>query len=241
MRHGSSRSGPGRRHAEAHRSGRAGLLRASVLGANDGILSTGALLLGVASADASRSAVLTAGVAGMVAGAASMAMGEYVSVSSQRDAERAEEAIEAIELEADPDGELTELQGIYERRGVSSDLAREVAVQLMAKDALGAHMRDELGQTEVSRARPIQAALSSFVSFSLGAAIPLVVAALAGSGTRSIAIAVATLVGLLILGAIAADLGGANKARGSLRVGLGGAIALGLTFGVGSLLGTTVG
>ncbi|CAN5471077.1 VIT family protein [soil metagenome] len=212
-----------------------------MLGANDGILSTGALLLGVASADASRNAILTAGIAGLVAGAASMAMGEYVSVSSQRDAERAESAVEARELETDPIGELAELQGIYMRRGVSSDLAREVAEQLMAKDALGAHLRDELGQNEQSRARPIQAALTSFVSFGLGAAIPLIVAAVAGSGARSAAIVAATLVGLLILGAVAADLGGAHRTKGSLRVGVGGAIALALTFVVGSLLGTAVG
>ena len=222
-------------------SGRASWLRATVLGANDGILSTGALLLGVASADGSRSAVLTAGVAGLVAGAASMAMGEYVSVSSQKDAETAEQAVEERELSADPAGELAELTAIYESRGVSPDLAAAVATELMESDALGAHLRDELGQTEVSRARPIQAAVTSFFSFAVGAAIPLLVAAISGDGARSIAIVLATLVGLVMLGALAARLGGAGIAKGALRVGVGGAIALALTFGVGSLFGTAVG
>lgn len=233
--------GPGRRHAESHVSGRAGWLRASVLGANDGILSTGALLLGVAGAGASRSAVLTAGVAGLVAGAASMAMGEYVSVSSQKDAEAAERSLEEHELAIDPGGELIELTSIYESRGVSPDLAAAVASELMGADALAAHMRDELGQTDASRARPIQAAVTSFFSFAVGAAIPLGVAAIAGDGMRSMAIVVATLVGLIMLGALAARLGGAGLAKGAVRVGVGGAFALALTFGVGSLLGTSVG
>jgi len=228
------------RHRESHRSGRTGWLRASVLGANDGILSTGALLLGVASAEASRSAVLTAGVAGLVAGAASMAMGEYVSVSSQKDAERAERAVEAGELERDPAGELTELTGIYEARGLSKELAAQVAEQLMATDALGAHLRDELGQNEVTRARPFEAAWTSFFSFALGAVIPLGVAALASDALRGLAVAIATFVGLLGLGALAARLGGASIARGSLRVGIGGAAALALTFVVGTIFGTTV-
>lgn len=212
-----------------------------MLGANDGILSTGALLLGVASANGTRTAVMTAGVAGLVAGAGSMAMGEYVSVSSQKDSERADRAVEALELQVDPDGELVELKGIYESRGLTSDLAGAVAEQLMAKDPLEAHLRDELGQHDTTRARPMEAAISSFFAFSLGAVIPLAVAALAGDDGRGLAIAVATLVGLLALGALAAHLGGANLARGSLRVGIGGAIALALTFGVGSLLGTATG
>lgn len=212
-----------------------------MLGANDGILSTGALLLGVASANASRSAVLTAGVAGLVAGAASMAMGEYVSVSSQKDAERAERSVEASELEHDPDGELAELQGIYESRGLTPELAGQVAAQLMAKDPLGAHLRDELGQNEATMARPMEAALSSFFSFAVGAVIPLGVAAVAGDGIRGLAIAVSTLVGLLALGALAAQLGGARLARGALRVGIGGAIALALTFAVGTVFGTATG
>jgi len=216
-------------------------LRATVLGANDGILSTGALLLGVVSADASRSAVLTAGIAGMVAGAGSMAMGEYVSVSSQKDSEHADRAAEAAELEADPEGEQAELKGIYVARGLTPALAAEVAEQLMADDPLEAHLRDELGQNETTLARPMEAAVSSFFSFALGALIPLVVAALAGSSARGLAIATATLLGLLALGALAARLGGANLARGSLRVGIGGAIALGLTFGIGSVLGTAIG
>ena len=212
-----------------------------MLGANDGILSTGALLLGVASANGTRTAVMTAGVAGLVAGAGSMAMGEYVSVSSQKDSERADRAVEALELEADPDGELVELKNIYESRGLTSDLAGAVAEQLMAKDPLEAHRRDELGQHDTTRARPMEAAISSFFAFALGAVIPLAVAALAGDGVRGLAIAVATLVGLSALGALAAQLGGANLPRGSLRVGIGGAMALALTFGVGSLLGTATG
>lgn len=212
-----------------------------MLGANDGILSTGALLLGVASANGTRTAVMTAGVAGLVAGAGSMAMGEYVSVSSQKDSERSDRAVEALELEMDPDGELAELKGIYESRGLTSELAGAVAEQLMANDPLEAHLRDELGQHDTTRARPMEAAISSFFAFAVGAVIPLAVAALAGDGVRGLAIAVATLVGLLALGALAAKLGGANLARGSLRVGVGGAIALALTFGVGSLLGTATG
>ncbi|MHB1139860.1 MAG: VIT1/CCC1 transporter family protein [Microthrixaceae bacterium] len=238
--HDPQRHGGSPRHREVHRAGRSGWLRAAVLGANDGILSTGALLLGVASADASRSVVLTAGVAGLVAGAASMAIGEYVSVSSQRDAERADRAVEARELARDPVGEHAELTGIYVGRGLTRELASEVATQLMRDDALGAHLRDEHGQHESNRARPFQAAWSSFVSFAVGAALPLLVAAVAGFGMRVPAIAVATLVGLLGLGALAAGLAGAPVARGAVRVGIGGVIALALTFLVGQLLGSTV-
>ncbi|CAB4740464.1 unannotated protein [freshwater metagenome] len=231
--------GPARRHLESHKSSRTSWLRASVLGANDGILSTGALLLGVASAGADETQILFAGIAGLTAGAASMALGEYVSVSSQRDVELAERTIEAKEIEEDPEGELAELTGIYESRGLTPELAGSVALQLMAHDPLEAHLRDELGQSELTLAKPLEAAVSSFFSFAVGAALPLAVAALAPAGIRAIAIAVATLVGLLALGAVAARLGGASLARGALRVGIGGAIALGLTFAIGSLLGTS--
>lgn len=229
-----------RRHGEVHRSDRSGWLRATVLGANDGILSTGALLLGVVSAGAGRGAVLTAGLAGVAAGAGSMAMGEYVSVSTQRDTEQADRAMEERELAHDPEGELAELQGIYEARGLSADLAHQVAVELTAGDALAAHLRDELGLTHAQRARPLQAAVSSFFSFAIGALIPLLAAALAAAGVRGAAVTVATLAGLLVLGALGARLGGAAMGRGSLRVGVGGAMALGLTYGIGALIGTAV-
>jgi VIT1/CCC1 family predicted Fe2+/Mn2+ transporter len=229
-----------RRHGEVHHSGRSNWLRATVLGANDGLLSTGALLLGVVSAGAGRAAVLTAGIAGVAAGAASMAMGEYVSVSTQRDTERADLATESRELAADPEGEAAELTSIYVARGLTPELARVVSGQLMETDALGAHLRDELGMTETTRARPMQAAVSSFVSFAVGALVPMAAAALGTSSTRAVAVTVATLLGLLALGALGARLGGAPMARASLRVGVGGALALGLTFGVGALVGTAV-
>jgi VIT1/CCC1 family predicted Fe2+/Mn2+ transporter len=236
-----SRTGHRRHHAELHRSERAGWLRATVLGANDGILSTGALLLGVVGAGGTRAAVLTAGLAGAAAGAASMAIGEYVSVSSQRDAEQADRATEAEELRRDPEGEHAELRGIYRRRGLSPELADRVATELMAHDALTAHLRDELGLTEELRARPVVAAVASFWSFVLGALVPLAGAALGGDSTRGAVVTAATLVGLLILGGIGAALGGASIPRGSVRVGVGGALALALTFVVGSLVGTAVG
>lgn len=228
-----------RRHQELHKSSRTSWLRASVLGANDGILSTGALLLGVATAGADETQILFAGIAGLTAGAASMALGEYVSVSSQRDVELVERSMEAAEIEEDPEGELAELTGIYEARGLTPELASSVAQQLMEIDPLEAHLRDELGQTDMTRAKPLEAAVSSFFSFAVGAALPLAVAALAPAGIRGIAIAVATLLGLLALGALAARLGGANQGRGALRVGVGGAVALALTFAIGSLLGTS--
>ena len=222
-----------------HRSDRSGWLRATVLGANDGILSTGALLLGVISAGAERGAVLTAGLAGVVAGAGSMAMGEYVSVSSQRDTEQADRAMEARELAADPEGELAELTGIYTERGLEPALARQVAVELTRADALGTHLRDELGLTETLRARPMQAAVSSFFSFALGALVPML-AALAGDAARGAVVTVATLVGLIALGGRGARLGGASMMRGAARVGVGGGLALALTYGVGALIGTAV-
>ena len=229
-----------RRHREVHRLERSGRLRATVLGANDGILSTGALLLGVVGSGQSRDAVLAAGVAGAIAGAASMAIGEYVSVSSQRDVELTERATEAHELRTDPVGEHAELRRIYERRGLDHELADEVATQLMEHDPLEAHLRDELGLTEELRARPLEAAGTSFISFVIGALVPLAAAVLAGSSVRGVAITLATLVSLLALGALGAALGRADMLRGALRVGLGGAAALAVTYGVGLLLGTTV-
>ena len=231
-----------RRHqTELHRTSRTGWLRASVLGANDGILSTGALLLGVAGAGSSQTAIVTAGVAALVAGAMSMGIGEYVSVSSQKDAEEADRTMEAAELEEDPEAETAELRNIYEARGLPRDLAQQVAVTLMKKDALGAHLRDELGHSEDLLARPLQAALSSFASFAVGAAIPLLTAILVPEGGKVIAITVATVVGMVVLGAVGAALGGANKLRGALRVGIGGSIALAITYGVGKLFGTAIG
>ena len=223
--------------AEVHRTGRAGWLRATVLGANDGIVSTGALLVGVAGAGSSHSAVLTAGIAGLVAGSASMGIGEFVSVSSQADSENAERATEAAELEEDPAAELHELRVIYQRRGLSHDLAQQVAEALMAHDPLEAHLRDELGLTEELRARPVQAALSSASSFALGAAIPLITALLVPDSTRSLAIAVATIVACVVLGVIGATFGGADRLRGALRVGIGGTAALAATYLIGQLVG----
>ncbi len=211
-----------------------------MLGANDGILSTGALLLGVIAAGGDRTAVLTAGLAGLAAGAGSMAMGEYVSVSSQRDTEEADRAMEARELANDPAGELAELRSIYEDRGLDPDLAQQVAVQLTRTNALETHLRDELGLTEELAARPIQAAVSSFFSFTLGAALPLLTAALFASSGASIAVIAATLLGLALLGGLGAQLGGASIGRGALRVGVGGALALALTYGIGALIGVAV-
>jgi vacuolar iron transporter family protein len=231
-----------RRHqTELHRTSRTGWLRASVLGANDGILSTGALLLGVAGAGSSQTAIVTAGVAALVAGAMSMGIGEYVSVSSQKDAEEADRTMEAAELEEDPEAETAELRNIYEARGLPRDLAQQVAVTLMEKDALGAHLRDELGHSDDLLARPLQAALSSFASFAVGAVIPLLTAVLVPEGGKVIAITVATVIGMVVLGAVGAALGGANKLRGALRVGIGGSIALAITYGVGKLFGTAIG
>ena len=211
-----------------------------MLGANDGILSTGALLLGVAGAGASRSALLTAGVAGLTAGAMSMGIGEYVSVSTQSDTERADRAKEEEELADDPEAETAELRNIYEARGLPRDLAQQVADTLMATDPLGAHLRDELGLTETLAARPMQAAASSLASFAVGAAIPLLVAVLIPAAGRAVAIAAATIVGVVLLGATGAALGGADRWRGALRVGVGGTAALALTYGIGLLFGTAV-
>ncbi len=210
-----------------------------VLGANDGLLSTGALLLGVAGAGASTNALLIAGVAALTAGALSMGLGEYVSVSSQLDVERADRAIEESEIQLHPEAETRELRSIYQERGLSADLAQQVAEALMAHDPLGAHMRDELGHSETLRARPFQAAWSSFGSFAIGAAVPLGVAVLVQGSARIPAITASSIVGMIALGCLSAWLGGAQVWRGALRVGIGGSAALAATYLIGLLFGTT--
>jgi VIT1/CCC1 family predicted Fe2+/Mn2+ transporter len=226
------------RHRELHRTERIGWLRAAVLGANDGIVSTASLVLGVAAAEATRSAVLVAGVAGLVAGAMSMAAGEYVSVSSQSDTERADLERERAELAQPGTAEVDELTGIYVKLGLHPALARQVAEQLMAHDALGAHARDELGISEVLAARPVQAALASAGTFAVGAGLPLLMVAVAPAGRMSVAVAVASLACLGLLGGIAAKVGGARALTGAVRVVFWGALAMGLTAGVGALVGT---
>jgi VIT1/CCC1 family predicted Fe2+/Mn2+ transporter len=228
------------RHSEGHLGHRVGWLRAMVLGANDGIISTSALLLGVAAANASRSAILTAGMAGLVAGAVSMGLGEYVSVSSQRDSERSDIAKESWELEHQADHELEELTAIYQGKGLDQDLAREVAVQLTDHDALATHLRDELGISSDDLAKPFQAAWSSTVAFSIGASVPLVATALAASSVRILTIIAVTLVALFGLGYTGARLGGAAPGRPIARVVVGGAIAMGVTMAVGKLFGAAV-
>jgi vacuolar iron transporter family protein len=233
-----------RTHREFHRSDRIGWLRAAVLGANDGIVSTASLVLGVAAANGSHSAVLVAGVAGLVAGAMSMAAGEYVSVRSQADTEAADLARERRELATDVAAEERELASIYVKRGLQPGLAREVALQLMAHDAMGAHARDELGISETAPARPVQAALASAASFTAGAALPLVVAALARGALLGSIVAISSLIFLLIflagLGALAARTGGAPVIAGAWRVTFWGALAMAITAGVGALFGTAV-
>jgi len=225
---------------ELHRSGRIGWMRAAVLGANDGLISTSSLIVGVASAEPSRTAVLLAAVAGLVAGALSMAAGEYVSVSSQADTERADLAQERGELATAPEAERAELAGIYMGRGVRRDLAVQVAEQLMAHDALGAHARDELGIHAMTRARPIQAAVTSAASFAVGAAPPVLLAGLLPSGVLTLGVVGVSLVLLLVLGGVAARLGGASLTRGALRVAFWGAVAMGCTAAVGRLFGAVV-
>jgi vacuolar iron transporter family protein len=225
---------------ELHRVGRAGWLRAAVLGANDGILSTSSLILGVAAAHANHGNLMVAGTAGLVAGAMSMAAGEYVSVHSQADTERAELDRECAELKADDAGEHRELTAIYVARGLEPALAKKVAEQLMAHDALGAHARDELGLSEASRARPVQAALASAASFAVGAAMPLLVAALASAAYLISLVAGSSLVFLAVLGALAARAGGAGVMIGAARVTFWGALAMTVTAGIGSLFGTIV-
>jgi VIT1/CCC1 family predicted Fe2+/Mn2+ transporter len=220
--------------------GHTGWLRAAVLGANDGILSTASLVLGVAAAHGTRSNVLVAGVAGLVAGAMSMAAGEYVSVHSQADTEQADLARERTELRTDDAGEQKELTAIYVGRGLEPALAEKVANRLMAHDAIGAHARDELGISETLRARPIQAALASAGSFAVGAAMPLIVTAAAPGASLSLFVAGTSLLFLALLGALAARAGGAKVAPSTIRVTFWGALAMGITAGVGVLFGTVV-
>jgi vacuolar iron transporter family protein len=227
-------------HDEDHSSHRVGLLRAMVLGANDGIISTACLVLGVAAATAERSTILTAGMAGLVAGAASMALGEYVSVSSQRDSEQSDIAKEKWELEHTPDIELAELAGIYRKKGLPQALAHEVAVELTKHDALKTHLAEELGIHEATRARPVQASVGSAGSFAVGAAIPLIAVSLFTEAMRftgTIAVVVLTLVAL---GISSSKYGGAKPARPVLRVVIGGLIAIAVTMAVGKLFGAAV-
>jgi VIT1/CCC1 family predicted Fe2+/Mn2+ transporter len=226
--------------AESHLSFRSNWLRAAVLGANDGILSTASLVLGVAASGASGSAIVTAGVAGMVAGAGSMAAGEYVSVSSQRDTENADLRLEERELARDPQGELAELAGIYERRGLSPALALEVARELSKHDVLEAHARDELGLPEDRRARPLQAAGASALSFAAGAFLPLLAIGIFGSSARVVACIVVTVLSLAGLGALGARLGGAPQLPAVARVVFWGAVAMGATAAIGALVGAAV-
>jgi VIT1/CCC1 family predicted Fe2+/Mn2+ transporter len=228
------------RHIERHAIDRIGWLRAAVLGANDGVVSTASLIIGVAAAGTGRAEIAVAGVAALVAGAMSMAAGEYVSVSSQADAEKADLEVEKKELEDDPEFELRELQQIYVHRGLEPALARQVAEQLMAEDALGAHARDELQITALTVARPIQAAAASAASFTAGAALPLAAALLAPHGTVQIVTGAASLLCLGGLGAVGAKAGGAGILRAVVRVVFWGAFAMGLTSGIGALLGAAV-
>lgn len=228
------------RHIERHRTSRIGWLRAAVLGANDGIVSTASLMLGVAAAHATQSTVLLTGIAGLVAGAMSMAAGEYVSVHSQADTEEADLAHERAELEADADAEHRELTAIYVGRGLDQALALQVATQLMAHDALGAHARDELGISDTLSARPIQAALASAASFAVGAILPLAVAVLAYGNNLPYWISGASLVFLALLGAVAARAGGASPLTGAWRVTFWGALAMMITAGIGAAIGTAV-
>jgi len=225
---------------ERHRSERIGWLRAAVLGANDGIVSTASLVVGVAAANAGRSNILVAGIAGLVAGALSMAAGEYVSVSSQADTEKADLALEKAELATQPDAEEKELAAIYVGRGLEPDLARSVAQQLMAHDAIGAHARDELGMSEKFAARPLQAAVASALTFAVGAALPLLAAMVAPPSALIALVSAASLVFLAGLGALAARAGGASAWIGAGRVALWGAVAMAVTAGVGALFGARV-
>lgn len=229
-----------RTHPESHLVARIGWLRAAVLGANDGIVSTASLIVGVAAAAATQGEVLVAGIAGLVAGAMSMAAGEYVSVSSQSDTEQADLARERRELSEEPEFELEELAEIYVRRGIDPPLARQVAQQLMAKDALGAHARDELGISEITTARPIQAALTSAATFAAGAAMPLMMVVVSPAAILVPAVSAASLGFLAILGAVGARAGGANVWRATLRVAFWGALAMALTAGIGKLVGAVV-
>lgn len=230
----------GKPRKEQHRTGRIGWLRASVLGANDGIVSTASLVLGVAASHASRHEILVAGVAGLVAGAMSMAAGEYVSVHSQADTEKAELELERSELQTDHPAEVKELAAIYVARGLEPPLADQVARQLMAHDALGAHARDELGISEMFRARPIQAAFASAASFAIGAILPLLIAAIVPGTTLLPVVSGTSLLFLALLGGFAAYVGGASVKLGAFRVTFWGAIAMGITAIIGALFGTVV-
>ena len=227
-------------HRERHRSEHIGWLRASVLGANDGIVSTASLILGVAAAGASGNGIVVAGVAGLVAGSMSMAAGEYVSVSSQSDTEQADLAREQRELDEFPEHEHAELRGIYVERGLDHGLAGEVATQLMNHDALGAHARDELGISEITTARPIQAALASAATFAVGASLPLLVVLLAPKRELLLAVPASSLLFLAVMGAASAHAGGASKRVAAARVTFWGALAMALTYGVGALFHTVV-
>ncbi|MFL0354912.1 VIT family protein [Erythrobacter sp. GH1-10] len=227
-----------RLHTEIHAIERIGWLRAAVLGANDGIVSTASLMVGVAGAAADKPEVIIAGVAGLAAGALSMAAGEYVSVSSQSDTESADLARERHELATQPEAELAELTAIYEDRGLSSELARQVAEELTAHDALATHARDELAISDLTRARPLQAALASAGTFAVGAGLPLLVGVLVPLSQLTLAVVATSLLALAVLGALAARAGGAPIARPVARVVFWGALAMAVTFGVGSLFGT---
>lgn len=227
------------RHSETHRTDRIGWLRAAVLGANDGIVSTASLVVGVAAAESNHNNIMIAGVAGMVAGAMSMAAGEYVSVSSQSDTENADIAREKEELASTPNAELDELAAIYVARGLDETLARQVAQQLTAHDALGAHARDELGISEITTARPVQAALASAASFAVGAALPLAAAFFSPEKMISVIVTVLSLFFLALLGGVSANAGGAPISRAIARVTFWGALAMAATAGIGMLFGVS--
>ena len=229
-----------RRHSENHLVSRIGWLRAAVLGANDGIVSTASLIVGVASASTGSGEILVAGIAGMVAGAMSMAAGEYVSVSSQADTENADLARERAELATQPEAELSELASIYEKRGLTPDLARQVAEQLTASNALEAHARDELGIVEHLAARPVEAALTSALTFAIGAALPLALVIFSPASILVYTVSIASLLFLALLGAVGAKAGGADVVKATVRVTFWGAAAMALTAGIGALVGTAV-
>lgn len=227
-------------HLEHHLVQRIGWLRAAVLGANDGIVSTASLIVGVGAASSAKTPILVAGIAGLVAGAMSMAAGEYVSVSSQADTEHADLAREKQELETDPEGEHEELKEIYEQRGLDAKLAKQVANQLMEKDALGAHARDELGISQMTIAKPVQAAFTSALTFSAGASAPLIATIISPLSMVVYCVSIASLLFLATLGAIAAKIGGASVWKSTLRVTFWGALAMGVTAMIGTVLGTTI-
>jgi VIT1/CCC1 family predicted Fe2+/Mn2+ transporter len=227
-------------HTENHLVSRIGWLRAAILGANDGILSTASLIMGVASASTETTQIMIAGIAGIVAGAMSMAAGEYVSVSSQSDTEKADIARERKELETQPEAELDELMQAYTDRGLTPELAQQVAIQLTSRNALEAHARDELGIVEHMEARPIQAALTSAATFSIGAALPLLIAAIAPPSILPYAVAISSLLLLAFLGAIGAKAGGASVLKATVRVTFWGALAMAITAGIGALVGRTI-